>query len=211
MCERNPGGSSSPPLKCRTGDGERHPLVPGSTCPRSVRMQGISGWDIHHIEQRPRIDCCHRGRREIVLASSPRLRSESGSAHSCIASPKPFGEGGDQSGCRSCRSTAGAFGLTSVDPNARRTATNQSCGVRNFRVSSRQASGSSMRALATAFRSPSLERKARARRSTAAAGGSSLMKWVASLVATNRAVDGARTEPESRVRLRRRPLPCSAA
>ena len=51
------------------------------------------------------------GCRAIVRASSARLSSESGSAHSCVVSPKPFGAGGDQSGCRSCRSTTGAFGL----------------------------------------------------------------------------------------------------
>ena len=84
------------------------------------------------------------------------------------------------------------FGLTSRVSNARITATNQSCGVRNFRTSSRHASGSSTSARATTFRSPSLDENAFATRSTAAAGGSSLTKCVTSLVATKRAVDGCR-------------------
>ena len=170
----------------------RAPLAhaPGSRCPRSTQCKGFPAGTSTTSSNDRGSTAATDGRREIVLASSPRLRSESGSAHSAIESPKPFGEGGDQSGCRSCRSTAGAFGFTSVDPNARSTATNQSCGARNFRASSRQASGSSIRALATALRSPSLDRNARARRSIAAGGGSSLMKCVASLVATNRAVDG---------------------
>ena len=63
------------------------------------RVQGIAGRHVHDVEQRARIERPRRGgSREIVRASSPRLSSESGSAHSCMASPNPFGDGGDQSG-----------------------------------------------------------------------------------------------------------------
>ena len=80
--------------------------------------------------------------------------------------------------------------LTSVALNARSMATSQSCGVRNLRALSVQASGRSISAAETARRSPSLARNTLAIRSTAAAGGSSPTKCVTSLVATNRAVDG---------------------
>ena len=147
-----------------------------SRCPRSACATGFRRARQRHPAASGDRCAVTEGSRDIVRASSPRLRRESGSAHSCIVSPKPFGDGGDQSGCRSCRNTTGAFGLTSLAPNARITAMNHSCGVRNFRESSRHTSGSSTSARATTLRSPSLERNARARRSTVAAGGSSLTK-----------------------------------
>ena len=103
----------------------------------------------------------------MVRASSARFSSESGSAHSCVLSPKPFGACGDQIGCRSCRSTGIVVSLISCASSARSTATSQSCGVRNFRAPSLHASGRSTSAADTARRSPSVSRKTRAMRSIA--------------------------------------------
>ena len=130
-----------------------------------------------------------RMRRASVRASSARLRSESGSAHSCIVSPNPFGACGAHSGCRSCRRTGSVMTLTPGALTARRTATSQSCGVRNLRVASVHASSISTSAAATARRSPPEVRNTRASFSTAPAGGTSATKCVTSFVATNVAVE----------------------
>ncbi len=63
-----------------------------------------------------------------------------------VASLNPFGEDGDHSGCRSWRSTGMTVSLTSVALNARSMAISQSCGVRNLRALSLQASGRSISA-----------------------------------------------------------------
>ena len=76
-----------------------------SCCPREVCAAD------HQAERRRhRAGCGDRARwarrrRAMVRASSARFSSESGSAHSCVLSPNPFGACGDQIGCRSCRST----------------------------------------------------------------------------------------------------------
>ena len=91
----------------RSGDGDRR-----------VRQQSRAA-DYSPARPRRRANECGSSARIAgslarVRASSPRLSSESGSAHSCSASPNPFGACGDHTGCRSCRRSTGAFGVASL-------------------------------------------------------------------------------------------------
>ena len=198
-----------PPLERRAGDGERDALAGAESrcrragraadCPRARRRRRAAS-----AGRRPR----SAGSRAIVRASSPRLSSESGSAHSCIVSPKPFGDGGDQNGWRSCRSTGRrvrAHVAARRTRAGRRRASPAACGTS---ACPRARPPARRRARAPRpSRSPSLERNARATRSTAAGGGSSLTKCVTSLVRHERApwTDAGRARG-SRARLpRRRP------
>ena len=106
-----------------------------SCCPREVcAADRPAERRRHRAGSRASIRCARR-RRAMVRASSARFSSESGSAHSCVLSPNPFGACGDQIGCRSCRSTRHRRVADSrCASNARSTATSQSCGVRNLRA-----------------------------------------------------------------------------
>ena len=165
--------------------------APESSCRRAACAAGRRR-HVNHVEQRARIERAQlRQLREIVRASSPRLSSESGSAHSCRASPNPFGDGGDQNGWRSCRSSVRRVRSHVLDAECAHHRDEPVLGRAELpRVFAPglglidQCARDDLQVAARSTRTP------RAMRSTAAAGGSSLTKWVTSLVATKRAVDG---------------------
>ena len=115
------------------------------------------------------------------------------SSQGALSSAKPLGADGRHSGSprRLCACMTGPMS-GGVTPTARSDAMIHSPGRLSLARGASQASGAVTSAFASSFRSPWVARKRLASRSTKAGGGSSAMKWRASLVATCLAVAGCR-------------------
>ncbi len=140
--------------------------------------------------QRP-WDCDRRQYRAATCAlQRARCRAVSGLSQALSRSGQPAGEGAINGRWAKLVRVAMSASRSASAPSARSTETTYSCGMSSFGRSIDHDSGSAINASARALRSPCVCKNTAVSLSTAAAGGSSRMKWRANLVAMWRAVAG---------------------